>query len=93
MIPKSARALLSVPPLITYGTGIATESSAISALHIASTKSPSNGTSRALSLVIVSTVTFSPIKLLIVEFNSSSKPGIKRPSIVALAEPGITFAL
>ena len=30
---------------------------------------------------------------LIVSFNSSSKPGMKRPSTTALADPGITFAL
>ena len=36
---------------------------------------------------------FSPIKVLIVELSSSSNPGMKRPSIVAVADPGITFAL
>ena len=78
---------------MTYGTGIATESSLTRALHIASTKSPSKGTSSALSRVIVSTLTCSPINDLIVSLSSSSNPGMNRPSTTALAEPGITLAL
>ena len=63
------------------------------ALHIASTKSPSKSISRAISREIVSIEISGPIISRIVLFNSSSYPGRKRPSMTALALPGITFAL
>ena len=61
--------------------------------HIASTRSPSNSTSSAISREIVSIKISGPIIFRIVSFSSSSWPGKNLPSMTADAEPGMTFAL
>ena len=93
MIPSSDSALLSVPPLMTYGTGIPSGSWTKIAAHIASTRSPSKSTSSAMSRVMVSISISGPMIDLIVELSSSSYPGKNLPSMTAEADAGITFSL
>ena len=71
-MPSSEKDLASVPPDIRYGTGTPDGSSALSAAAIASTIAPSKSVSTAMSAVIVSRVTCSPISSSMVSNSSSS---------------------
>ena len=92
-MPSVENDFASVPPLIRYGSGTAIGSSALSAADMASTRSPSNDVSTAMSRTSVSRSTCSPSSSSMVASSSSSCPGRKRQSIVASAVDGMTLVL